>query len=59
MSCYAHKEDPKRFVDIFNRTVEPVVGQMPSLDASLLRQLQGAAPSARGIMRRCFRRFWT
>src|SRR5215211_1678198 len=27
MSCYAHKEDPKRFVDIFNRTVEPVVGQ--------------------------------
>ncbi len=27
MSCYAHKEDPKVFVDIFNRTVEPVVGQ--------------------------------
>jgi 5-methyltetrahydropteroyltriglutamate--homocysteine methyltransferase len=27
MSCYAHKEDPARFVDIFNRTVEPVVGQ--------------------------------
>ena len=27
MSCYAHKEDPKRFVDIFNRTVEPVVGK--------------------------------
>jgi len=26
MSCYAYKEDPKRFVDIFNRTVEPVVG---------------------------------
>lgn len=25
MSCYAHKEDPKRFVDIFNRTVEPIV----------------------------------
>ena len=24
MSCYAHREDPKRFVDIFNRTVEPV-----------------------------------
>src|SRR4051812_45213777 len=21
MSCYAHREDPKRFVDIFNRTV--------------------------------------
>lgn len=27
MSCYAHREDPKRFVDIFNRTVEPVAGK--------------------------------
>ncbi len=27
MSCYAHREDPLRFVDIFNRTVEPVVGK--------------------------------
>ncbi|MEK7793671.1 MAG: cobalamin-independent methionine synthase II family protein [Candidatus Hydrogenedentota bacterium] len=27
MSCYAHREDPKRFVDIFNRTVEPVRGK--------------------------------
>lgn len=27
MSCYAHKEDLRRFVDIFNRTVEPVVGK--------------------------------
>ena len=27
MSCYAHKEDRRRFVDIFNRTVEPIVGQ--------------------------------
>jgi 5-methyltetrahydropteroyltriglutamate--homocysteine methyltransferase len=27
MSCYAHKEDTKRFVDIFNRTVEPAVGK--------------------------------
>lgn len=26
MSCYAHREDPARFVDIFNRTVEPVKG---------------------------------
>jgi 5-methyltetrahydropteroyltriglutamate--homocysteine methyltransferase len=25
MSCYAHREDPKRFVEIFNRTVESVV----------------------------------
>ncbi|HMJ66508.1 MAG TPA: cobalamin-independent methionine synthase II family protein, partial [Candidatus Binatia bacterium] len=27
MSCYAHRENPKRFVDIFNRTVEPIVGK--------------------------------
>jgi 5-methyltetrahydropteroyltriglutamate--homocysteine methyltransferase len=27
MSCYAHREDPLRFVDIFNRTVEPVRGK--------------------------------
>lgn len=27
MSCYAYKEDPRRFVEIFNRTVEPVVGK--------------------------------
>jgi 5-methyltetrahydropteroyltriglutamate--homocysteine methyltransferase len=27
MSCYAHREDPRKFVEIFNRTVEPVVGQ--------------------------------
>jgi 5-methyltetrahydropteroyltriglutamate--homocysteine methyltransferase len=27
MSCYAYKEDRRRFVDIFNRTVEPVVGK--------------------------------
>ncbi|MGD8402855.1 MAG: hypothetical protein PVJ21_04275 [Anaerolineales bacterium] len=25
MSCYAYKEDTKRFVDIFNRTIAPVV----------------------------------
>jgi 5-methyltetrahydropteroyltriglutamate--homocysteine methyltransferase len=28
MSCYAHREDPGRLVDIFNRTVEPVVGRV-------------------------------
>src|SRR3954469_241985 len=27
MSCYAHKEDPKRFVEIFNRTVEAIAGK--------------------------------
>src|SRR5689334_10738776 len=27
MSCYAHRENPKKFVDIFNRTVEAVAGK--------------------------------
>ena len=27
MSCYGYREDTARFVDIFNRTVEPVVGR--------------------------------
>jgi 5-methyltetrahydropteroyltriglutamate--homocysteine methyltransferase len=27
MSCYASREDPYRFVEIFNRTIEPVVGR--------------------------------
>ncbi|MBI1895677.1 MAG: cobalamin-independent methionine synthase II family protein [Acidobacteria bacterium] len=26
MSCYGYREDPERFVDIFFRTVEPVIG---------------------------------
>lgn len=27
MSCYAHREDPDRFVEIFNRVIEPVRGK--------------------------------
>jgi 5-methyltetrahydropteroyltriglutamate--homocysteine methyltransferase len=27
MSCYAHREDPARLVDLFNRTVAPVAGR--------------------------------
>ena len=27
MSCYAHREDPERLVDLFNRTVTPVAGR--------------------------------
>jgi len=27
MSCYAHRESPERFVEIFNRTVKPVAGK--------------------------------
>jgi 5-methyltetrahydropteroyltriglutamate--homocysteine methyltransferase len=28
MSCYAYREDPKRFVEIFNRSVEPAAGKV-------------------------------
>jgi 5-methyltetrahydropteroyltriglutamate--homocysteine methyltransferase len=27
MSCYAYREDTKRFVDIFNRTIKPIIGR--------------------------------
>jgi 5-methyltetrahydropteroyltriglutamate--homocysteine methyltransferase len=27
MSCYAHKESPERFVEIFNRTIAPIAGK--------------------------------
>jgi 5-methyltetrahydropteroyltriglutamate--homocysteine methyltransferase len=27
MSCYAHQDDPARFVELFNLTVQPVVGR--------------------------------
>ena len=27
MSCYAHREDPRRFVEIFAETVKPILGQ--------------------------------
>jgi 5-methyltetrahydropteroyltriglutamate--homocysteine methyltransferase len=27
MSCYAYKEDTKRFVDIFDRTIKPIIGK--------------------------------
>lgn len=27
MSCYAYREDPRRFVDIFNRTAEAIAGR--------------------------------
>jgi 5-methyltetrahydropteroyltriglutamate--homocysteine methyltransferase len=27
MSCYAHREDPRRFVEIFAATVKPIVGR--------------------------------
>src|SRR5215469_12771656 len=27
MSCYAHREDPRRFVEIFAETVKPILGR--------------------------------
>jgi len=27
MSCYAHREDPRRFVEIFSKTVQPIAGR--------------------------------
>lgn len=27
MSCYGYREDPRRLVELFNRTVEPIVGK--------------------------------
>jgi 5-methyltetrahydropteroyltriglutamate--homocysteine methyltransferase len=27
MSCYAHREDPERLADVFNRTVAPIAGR--------------------------------
>ena len=41
MSCYAYREDTRRFVDIFNRTVEPVDRTRARLRAPLFRKLQG------------------
>ena len=34
MSCYAHREDPDRMVEVFNRTVAPVAGRC-RIDAHL------------------------
>ena len=45
MSCYAHRKIPQRFVDIFNRTVAPVVGQMPALARISASATTKAAPS--------------
>ena len=56
MSCYAHREDPERLVELFNRTVTP--GRRPgaALDAPLLRQLQGPRGRAAAATRRSSRR---
>ena len=45
MSCYAYREDPKRFVDIFNRTVEPVVGKCRLLARTCASATSRAGPS--------------
>jgi len=54
MSCYAHKEDTHRFVDIFNRTVESVAGNagFPRICVS---ETTRAERWGRGDMLPCFR----
>ncbi len=53
MSCYAYKEDTKRFVDIFNRTVAPVVGKRTFPRICVLA-ITRRVPWGRGSTRRCF-----
>jgi len=50
MSCYAHREDPARLVDIFNRTVAPVVGE-----CRLSTHLCFGNYKARAVARRSYR----
>ena len=52
-SCYAYREDPERFVDIFNRTVEPVVGDAATSARTCASATSRAGPSGRGATRRC------
>jgi 5-methyltetrahydropteroyltriglutamate--homocysteine methyltransferase len=47
MSCYAYREDPARFVDIFNRTVEPVVGHCRLATHLCFGNYKGRAVGAR------------
>jgi 5-methyltetrahydropteroyltriglutamate--homocysteine methyltransferase len=48
MSCYAYKEDTQRFVDIFNRTVEPVVDQCYLSTHLCFGNFKGRAVGKRG-----------
>lgn len=49
MSCYAYKEDTKRFVDIFNRTVESVAGRCRLSTHLCFGNYKGRAVGYRGI----------
>ena len=57
MSCYAHREDPFRLVDIFNRTVEPIAGQCRLSTHLCFGNYKGHAVGPRSY-RPMFRRFW-
>ena len=48
MSCYAYREDTRRFVDLFNRTVKPIVGVQP-LAPPVFRKFQGRPVGYRSI----------
>ena len=49
MSCYAYKEDTKRFVDIFNRTVKPIVGNAISATHLCFGNFKGRPVGYRSI----------
>ena len=53
MSCYGHREDPERFVDIFNRTVAPVAGRCRGLRRTSASATTRATRSGRAATRRC------
>ena len=54
MSCYAHREDPARFVEIFNRTVAPIVGKCRLSTHLCFGNFKGRAVGLRRYARRCF-----
>ena len=63
MSCYAHREDPRRFVDLVQRHGRGRAWSDAALDAPVLRQLQGPRGGAAqlcaavpGVSRRARRR---
>ena len=49
MSCYAYKEDPRRFVNIFNRTVESVYGRTRLCTHLCFGNVKGRANGPRRI----------
>jgi 5-methyltetrahydropteroyltriglutamate--homocysteine methyltransferase len=57
MSCYAYKEDTKRFVDIFNRTVKGIVGKTRIGTHLCFGNFKGRSVGKKQL-RRCCPVFW-